>query len=192
MTKSKILFSADSHFFHDNIRKYSNRPFVNVSEMNEALVNNWNSVVTNDDIIYFLGDFAMGNVEAAVEIYKRLNGKEKHLIIGNHDKDQRIIRMFTTAQQYKKIYVEDQKIILMHYAMRVWDCSHHGSWKPRGGKDNPSIMLHGHSHGSLQGNNQSLDVGVDCWNYYPITLEQIEERLVTLPIYSSGDHHVAE
>jgi calcineurin-like phosphoesterase family protein len=62
--------------------------------------------------------------------------------------------------------------------MRVWNKSHYGS-----------IMLHGHSHGSLPGTNQSLDVGVDCWDYTPVTLEQIKRRLKSLPPFSPVDHH---
>lgn len=50
--------------------------------------------------------------------------------------------------------------------MRVWNGSHHGS-----------IMLYGHSHGNLPGNNQSTDVGVDCWDYSPCSLDQVVERL---------------
>ena len=51
------------------------------------------------------------------------------------------------------------------------------------------FRLYGHSRGTFPGNSQQLDVGSDCWNYTPITLEQIKERLKTLPEYKSGDYH---
>ena len=52
-----LYFSSDHHFFHANVIRYCNRPFGSVQEMNEALILNWNKTVTNDDIVYHLGDF---------------------------------------------------------------------------------------------------------------------------------------
>ena len=79
----KIFYIADTHFGHDNIRKLSNRPFSTVEEMDNALINNWNSVVTDDDDVYILGDFSYKS-EDPIDYLKKLNGK-KHLIVGNHD-----------------------------------------------------------------------------------------------------------
>lgn len=70
-------------------------------------------------------------------------------------------------------YLETPEAVLFHYGMRVWN----GSFKGR-------ISLYGHSHMSLPGNSQSCDVGVDCWNFYPVTIEQIKKRLKTLKPFS--------
>lgn len=79
-----IYFTSDPHYGHANVIRYCARPFRDVQEMNEALINNWNSVVTQDDTVYVLGDFSLGFSE--VERYSsRLLGK-KFLIPGNHDK----------------------------------------------------------------------------------------------------------
>ena len=56
-------FIADTHFNHENIIKYCNRPFQNSKEMNEYIVNKWNSVVTKNDIVYHLGDVGFGSTE---------------------------------------------------------------------------------------------------------------------------------
>lgn len=80
----KFFITSDTHFNHANIIKYCNRPFSSVEEMNEALIKNWNEVVSNDDTVLHLGDVALGNKEMAEAIIKRLNGK-KILIMGNHD-----------------------------------------------------------------------------------------------------------
>lgn len=81
----KHFIIADTHFYHQNIIEYSQRPFQSVAEMNDALVKNWNSVVGPEDIVYHLGDFAFGNRTNFVDIVHKLNG---HIIFikGNHDR----------------------------------------------------------------------------------------------------------
>ena len=79
-----IYFIADTHFYHENIIKYCNRPLKNSKQMNEYIVNKWNSVVTKDDIVYHLGDVGLGSTDELKELVGRLNGT-KILIRGNHD-----------------------------------------------------------------------------------------------------------
>jgi calcineurin-like phosphoesterase family protein len=80
----KKFITSDLHFFHKNVITYCNRPWNTVEEMNEGMIENWNKVVTNDDIVYILGDFSL-SPKAVELILPRLNGKEKILILGNHD-----------------------------------------------------------------------------------------------------------
>ena len=80
----RIFVVADTHFNHENIIRYCNRPFNNVYEMNEKIIENWNSVVEKDDTVYHLGDYGFGKKEELQEIFNRLNGI-KYLIMGNHD-----------------------------------------------------------------------------------------------------------
>lgn len=77
-------FISDTHFGHKNILEYEkeHRPFSTVEEMNETIIERWNSVVKQKDTIYHLGDFAFGKKN--IEIASRLNGR-KHLVMGNHD-----------------------------------------------------------------------------------------------------------
>ena len=56
-----IYLLSDTHFAHQNIISYSNRPFVNTASMDNAIIQNWNSVIGKDDIVYFLGDFTFGD-----------------------------------------------------------------------------------------------------------------------------------
>ena len=72
----RIFLVSDTHFNHENILKYCNRPFNTIEEMNVALIGNWNSVVKDDDIVYFLGDFALGsNVKEVYEKYSKILNK---------------------------------------------------------------------------------------------------------------------
>lgn len=164
-----IFFTSDTHFGHANIIKYCNRPFKSVNEMDEVMIQNWNDRVSPGDDVYHLGDFGFKDRNKIHNILQRLNGRI-HLIKGNHDYKPHTIKGFASVQDYYELKTQGEKIILSHYAMRVWNGSHRGR-----------IMLYGHSHGTLPGNSQSLDVGVDCWEFKPVTLDEIKSRLQTLP-----------
>lgn len=79
-----VYIISDLHLEHKNIIKYCSRPFTNVEEMNKRLIDNWNSVVDEKDIIYFLGDFGLGTKEQISQWARQLKGHKK-LIKGNHD-----------------------------------------------------------------------------------------------------------
>lgn len=183
--KRKIFFTSDPHYGHTNVIKYSNRPFANADEMDEEMIKRWNAKVRPGDIVFIIGDFAFHKPGRAQAILNRLNG-EKHLVFGNHDsRDLKSLHGWASVSPYKEIKVDEDcyqgKIVLCHYAMRVWNKSHHGS-----------LMLHGHSHGSLPTiNNQSTDVGVDCWNYAPVELSELVEFLKKFPPMKALDHHGA-
>jgi calcineurin-like phosphoesterase family protein len=173
-----IWFTADTHFGHSNIIKYSGRPFGSSDEMDEKLIENINRVVKPNDTLYHLGDWSFRN---AAGYRQRINCQEIILVLGNHDKERSVYpRLFQGVHpSYLEIKVEGRPITLCHYAMRVWNKSHHGAWH-----------LYGHSHGSLPDdpNSLSFDVGVDCWDYTPINLRTVAERMATktfVPI----DHH---
>lgn len=174
----KIFFTSDTHFGHANIIKYCDRPFADANDMNEQLIANWNNVVSPDDVVYHLGDFAFGNEKSVNAIMQRLNFKHMHFIKGNHDKP--FMEWWTKARfnydcvaqkvdishYILETNINKQKFVLCHYAMRVWDQSHRGA-----------LHLYGHSHGTLPDdpNSKSFDVGVDCHNYHPISLERVVE-----------------
>ena len=161
-----FYFTADLHFNHANILKYTNRPWSTVSEMNDGLIENWNSVVSPKDSVYILGDFCWKNTR---EIMARLNGK-KILIVGSHDKDS--LRPITRDQftsihvGFHAITVNKRLIVLCHYCMRTWPRSHYGTWH-----------LFGHSHGRLEPMGLSWDVGVDNNNFAPVSVLEIEKIL---------------
>ena len=83
--KTNIFFTADHHFGHANIIKFTERPFTSLEEMNEELIKRWNEKVSTKDEVYHLGDLSLGNADFTKEVLDRLNGKI-YLIKGNHDK----------------------------------------------------------------------------------------------------------
>lgn len=168
-----IWFTSDPHFGHRNIIQYSGRPFVDLEAHDETLLANWNAYVQPADVIYCLGDFAFYRKQGEIErLLGRLHGT-KFLITGNHDHEAtRTAKGWAKVTPYHEITPvvggQKQLICLYHYRMVVWNRSHHGSW-----------ALHGHSHGTLPKNFQSrtIDVGVDCYNYFPASLDQIAEDM---------------
>ena len=180
-----IFFTADTHFGHTNIIKYCNRPYSSTEENDNQLIKNYNEVVGPKDIVYFLGDFCFKKSHDFDYYFNQLNG-QIHFIEGNHDRDaQKNRNRFASYSKYREIKVDGITIVLCHYAFRVWNKSHHGSWH-----------LYGHSHGSLPDDPhaRSIDVGVDCHNYRPIEFNEIKkimDRKLWQPIDHHGTHHEA-
>ena len=76
---------------------------------------------------------------------------------------------FVTPENLFDEYRNPISITLCHYAMRSWERSHYATWH-----------LYGHHHGKLPPYGLSFDVGVDCWNFYPVSLDQVKEKMATL------------
>ena len=168
--KMKTWITADTHFGHNNIIKYCNRPFSSVEDMDEELISLWNAVVRKNDIIYHLGDFSLK--KSVDEYLSQLNGQIK-LVPGGHDYWLKKIDLnkykgkLEILPLYKSIKVYGERVVLCHYPMASWEASFHGS-----------LHLHGHSHGKMEKIPNRFDVGVDCNNFEPFNLECIIENLV--------------
>lgn len=162
-----VWFTADNHFGHRNIIALCGRPFTDVVEMDDAMVERWNAVVGPQDEVWHLGDFAHRCGPNHVnEIFGRLRGKAIHLVRGNHDRKATLGLPWTSVQYYAEIVLERRLLVLFHYAMRVWNRSHFGS-----------LSLFAHTHGRLPGTAASCDVGVDVWDFRPVSLDEIVDRL---------------
>lgn len=180
-----VFFTADTHFNHakccDLFRKGR---FSSLEEMNESIIERWNSRVTKGDRVYHLGDVALGGASEARKILDRLNG-QIFLIRGNHERvaeHKLCMSRFVWIKDYFGLKFGDQKIYLCHYAFRTWNCAHHGSWN-----------LHGHSHGTLLElpNARQCDVGVDCWDFYPVSFEEVAAKMAT-KVFEAVDHHTVD
>lgn len=174
-------FTSDTHFWHKSILGFTDRPYSDVEEMNEALIADWNERITKSDIVYHLGDFSFGTRAQTEELIGRLKG-QIHLIRGNHDQVlDRFANRFTSYQDYKEIRVDGRKIVMMHYPIESWHGMHRGAWH-----------LHGHSHGGLKRIvGQRMDVGIDVWGR-PINFDEVAAHMATLPPFEAPDHHGQE
>jgi len=167
-------FTADTHWFHSRIIEYCNRPFATAEEMNEVLIKNWNAVVRPEDQIFHLGDFAFCPPDKAANIARRLNGK-KYLIKGNHDRQktvQAILPFFEWAKDTHLLTVQDkasqygnQQIWLSHYCHLVWPQQGYGTFH---------LFAHSHGKGNIPFGLKAMDVGVDCWDFYPVGYDTIK------------------
>lgn len=178
-------FCSDFHVNHVNIIKYCpwNRPFDKVEDMNLHLLDTWNSVVKDNDTVYFLGDFAM-KFTAVEEYLPLLNGKIV-LIEGNHDKWHRMhkghiatrLKVFklnpkvVDIQERLIIELDGNKVLLCHFPWKGADDERHESndkyesYKPER-KDYPKhTLLFGHRHSRPEDReiNQGLEISYDAW-----------------------------
>jgi calcineurin-like phosphoesterase family protein len=134
--------------------------------MDDAIADGVNACAKANDVLYFLGDFCLGRAEHVTAYRKRLNCKTIHFIEGNHDKPARKLQhLFASWACLSEINVAKQRIVLCHYAMRVWPHHARGAWH-----------LYGHSHGNLPDEplSLSLDVGVDVHDFRPWHFDEIQ------------------
>lgn len=178
---AELFFTSDSHFNHLNIIKFCNRPFKDVEEMNEKLIENWNKVVPKDGIVFHLGDFALGGNWN--DIINRLNGKI-HLIVGNHDNKsmrQSYMDKFESVEYQMLLKIGERYVYLNHYPFLCYG----GTYR----KDDDAVwQLYGHVHSYPDNTGKDkdrlvytfpfqYDVGVDNNNYFPISWKEIKEKI---------------
>ena len=162
-----LFFTSDHHFGHGGARGLFKRPFATTAEMNATMAARWNEVVNPDDEVWHLGDFAVRQPAARTsELLDPLAGA-KHLIVGNNDGPATTgLAGWASVQHYAELEVDGTWLILCHYPLRTWNRIGRGA-----------LNLHGHSHGRLAPRPRQVDVGVDLWDFRPITLTQIRTHL---------------
>lgn len=185
-----IWFTSDTHFGHENIIRYCDRPFENVAHMDRELIASWNQCVCDNDTVYHLGDFTFGDEHKAREYFRCLNGRI--WVLGNawhHD-----ARWLSSVG-----WVGTSGKQAMPGLAPFWSASHHQvhilpalhvlefpEWGTKGHSLGVTLChyplavwdrshygawhLYGHSHGQHQNGGLSFDVGVDCNQYRPVSL----------------------
>lgn len=163
----ETYFTSDLHFFHHNIIKFCNRPFADVEHMNAELIKRWNSVVTERDTVWVLGDVSFGKPIPTMEILHQLHGKIC-LVPGNHDRKGSASATkwedrCSVYPAYHLLRIDKKKrFVLCHFPFSSWE----RGW----------INLHGHTHGTFNSKWMQHDVGVDVNNWTPLHIEDAVKR----------------
>jgi calcineurin-like phosphoesterase family protein len=167
-------YTADPHFGHDNIIKFCSRPFRNVAAMDAALTEAYRACVGPDDDLWIIGDFVFGprakDQSYLARQFARLPGR-KHLIFGNHDGEATRALPWASAGDMAQVKDGDHDFVLCHYPMITWDGARRGA-----------IQLFGHVHRNWEGTRNSVNVGVDLWDYRPVRASEIVARAHALPV----------
>lgn len=174
MTKN-IWVISDTHFQHTNILKFTDsisgaliRPgFTSVEEMDEFMIDKWNSVVQNGDKVYHLGDVVIGKDSEAwmKKTWSRLKGK-KTLILGNHDSYKLLAKGGFFSNIYESRNLGDLGVLLTHrpaHESQLWSTK----------RCKPILNIHGHIHQNSSPSSNHVNVSVEKINYTPVNLESL-------------------
>ncbi len=173
-----IYYISDTHFGDQKVFDKCSRPFSGLKELENEIVKRWNKKISDNDIVFVLGDIAEDSYIKAIDIYKGLNG-HKHLIVGNHDlKMLKLIKdskVFESIDFIKLIDDSNKKVCLCHYPIMDWMEFSRGGYH-----------VYGHIHNKTDKNNiayaeikqyfknkPAFNAGVDVTNYEPVTLQEM-------------------
>ena len=169
-----IYFTADTHFGHENVIRFCDRPFSSANEMDEAMIANWNARVRGNDTVYVLGDMFFRSTNAET-ILQRLKGK-KRLIVGNHDGSWitkfDYARYFVSVDSFLETSDGQHSLTLCHYPLLSWKHARR------------SYMIHGHIHNDktadfwplIAARDNVLNAGVDVNGFCPVTFDELLEN----------------
>lgn len=169
---------SDTHFGHENIIGYCNRPFKDAAHMNHVMIDRWCERVMPEDLVYHLGDVMLTARKTDEELrhFMRQLPGTKILALGNHDKSaKRMMEFgFDFACEEMVISYHNYRLLLTHKPR---------SWMP----GNVDYVLHGHIHNSTPAERKehaakgelveipafNINMCVEMWNYEPVTLEHV-------------------
>jgi len=175
----KPIFTSDLHLGHTNSIIYSNRPYKNTDVMDRELIKNYNDIVTNEHDVYILGDVSLKRKIHSgyyMSVVRQLKGK-KHLILGNHD----TLNPFT--------YITTAGFYSVHTSLEIsidgidMTLCHDPSLSEM---DRSRVFICGHVHRLFKTLKNVINVGVDVWNYKPVTFKQLKPLILNLELEKKG------
>ena len=175
-SNNKIWFTSDLHFGHKRIIEFcpDTRPYSSVEEMNGDIISKWNSKVSDNDIVFILGDVSFAKADVTVQCLSQLNGN-LYLVTGNHDNGLPLSRFEHVYNNYAEIKIDGIDVIMCHYPIYEWNKMHYGSYH-----------LYGHVHGKpLPFSGRHMDVGFDV-NGHLFSWEEVHTKLQEQPIKQHG------
>ena len=169
------FYIADTHFGHEKVLDFCQRPFQTIHEMDAMIIENWNRVVSKEDDVYVIGDFMFRSAQTPEYYLEKLNGK-LHLIRGNHERWTNRVdvkRYFESDNMIIEITDSNSHLVLCHYPIAEWPRYYRGS-----------LHIFGHIHNTREGAAYEyylkqpcmFNAGVDINQFMPVTLEQLIEN----------------
>jgi calcineurin-like phosphoesterase family protein len=198
-----VLLTSDLHLGHQNITKFRQGPWgSDVKAHDQHIIAQWNSVVSNDDTVVVLGDFIMGHKAETLNYVKDLNGRRILLVPGNHDgpfsgnKPAYREKWIETYMAYGieimpevvrnqwAMFPEDLAVDLSHFPFDQ-DTRHEDRFAANHPSKEGRPLLHGHVHDLWITRQGQINVGVDVWDYKPVSIEQL------IPLIKSAKEVIA-
>lgn len=169
---SVIRYIGDMHLGHANAIKFDGRPFSSADEMDKIMIEYYNSVVSDGDDVYIVGDFCYRNNTNPADYLKKLKGK-KHLVIGNHDskliKNSEAMKYFVDSSLLYDLVDNGRRVVVSHYPFAEWN-----------GMFRESYHVYGHIHNNrnstyriMKERPRALNSGCMINNYMPCTLDEM-------------------
>lgn len=182
---ANIWLTSDLHLGHKNIIDFCDRPFLDVEDMNETIIELWNNQVQREDIVYILGDLVMGRIDETLPMVRRLCG-HKHLWMGNHDRCHPIVGNLRSIADWKTRYADEggiesfsltsmmQGFLFCHfpYMGDSHDLDRFSAWRP---EDKGEWQIHGHVHDAWLQRGRMINVGIDAWGGRLVSLEEVSD-----------------
>lgn len=201
------FWTSDLHIGHENIIYFCSRPFErpafvfdgeedlgrtgpDVAAMNQALLDNYNSMVSPTDEVWFVGDVVMGHFETNIKFMRKFHG-DKYLVPGNHDRCHKMFPKwrkfqpayeaagFTVLNSEVKTHVAGHSVKVCHFPYRFTHRSddRYSGLRPDAEGD---WLIHGHTHSSerVDYDTRMVHVGVDAWDYSPVPESEIEKIIL--------------
>lgn len=166
----KTFFISDTHFNHYNIIKYCDRPFSSLYYMDQELIERWNNVVSKEDIVYHLGDFALGGKDVSRYYCQILNGRIR-LVLGNHDTNKvRDYYEMGFDRVYDKPIIYNQFYILSHEPIFITE-------------NMPYANIYGHVHNNPEYKDVTSNtacVSVERIDYRPIEFDKLTKLMQSI------------
>ena len=188
-----VWFTSDTHFGHENIIRFCNRPFNNVQEMNTELIRRWRETVPEDGIVFHLGDFAHGSSRLWNDILCAIPGR-KYLILGNHDMkciNQGFMNHFETVSQQMTIRVGGQTIVLNHNPFLCYGGAYRDVWQLFGHVHSGPNSISGLDHPRLKMLFPlQYDVGVDNNDYRPVSYAKVKANIEAQVTSAKATYHL--
>jgi calcineurin-like phosphoesterase family protein len=194
-------FTSDSHYGHENIIGFCDRPYSDVHRMNVDLVSRAASMLAVTDELWHLGDVALGRLDVTLSHLAAI-AVDVTLVAGNHDRchpangsrAERFVETYRDKCRLHELILTNTRLTLTNgdevqvshfpYAKPNPEpevgrngellTDKFGPWRP---VDEGSWLLCGHVHKSWRQHGRMINVGVDAWGGRPVSEEALCELI---------------